>query len=95
MHISFNRDPEEGAAKRFVFSHIAQPAPSGGERVAGEHAFQRARRRKLPIGFRVKSGRCAGSFLWVAVKRTHGGAFVSDHALRAWYQGSQNELSQR
>ena len=50
IHLSFNRDPEEGAALRFAFSYITQPAASGGERVAHQHAIQLARRRKLPIG---------------------------------------------
>ena len=49
MRISFNRDPEEAAAGPLVFSRKLWPAASGGERVANQHAAQRARRRKLPM----------------------------------------------
>ena len=49
MRMSFNRDPEEAAAGPTVFSRNAQPAASGGERVANQHAAQLARRRKLPM----------------------------------------------
>ena len=63
MRISFNRDPEEAAAGPTVFSRNAQPAASGGERVANQHAAQLARRRKLPISVFGEIRTVNGSFL--------------------------------
>ena len=94
MRISFSRDPEEAAAGFIVFSRNPRPAASGGERVANQHAAQRARRRKLPITISGKIRTVIGSFLWVAVQRRNGKALVFDQCPEGVVSKAANEAAQ-